>query len=154
MQALLTAIVLWLSANFDLPANLQHPQIAFAPAETIGALHYQAFVTAPAPTSAGADADAVPQQARPIVAVYDDKTKTIYLPKGWTGTTPAEISVLVHEMVHHLQNVGGLRYECAQGREKLAFFAQERWLRMFRSDLSEAFGIDPFTLLVRTNCGY
>ncbi len=57
-------------------------------------------------------------------------------------------------MVHHLQNVGGLKYECPQAREKLAFVAQERWLRMYGTDLEKEFGIDPFSLLVLSNCGY
>ena len=38
------------------------------------------------------------------VAVYDDATRTIYLAEGWSGATRAELSVLVHEMVHHLQS--------------------------------------------------
>jgi hypothetical protein len=41
---------------------------------------------------------------REAVAVYDDLTKTIFLPHSWKGETPADLSVLVHEMVHHLQN--------------------------------------------------
>jgi hypothetical protein len=48
---------------------------------------------------------------REAVAAYDDEMKTIYLPEGWTGATPAERSVLVHPMVHHLQNLGKLKYE-------------------------------------------
>ena len=36
--------------------------------------------------------------------------RIIYLPEDWNGIRPAEASVLVHEMVHHLQNVGGLKY--------------------------------------------
>lgn len=35
-----------------------------------------------------------------------------------------------------------------------AFAAQERWLGMFGSDLVKEFELDPFTLLVRTNCLY
>jgi hypothetical protein len=50
---------------------------------------------------------------RDIVAVYDDSKRTIYLPEGWTGVSPAEQSLLVHEIVHHLQNLGNLKYECA-----------------------------------------
>jgi hypothetical protein len=38
-----------------------------------------------------------------VVAVYDDSSSTIYLALGWTSATPAGLSVIVHEMVHHLQ---------------------------------------------------
>src|SRR5260221_11569978 len=33
---------------------------------------------------------------------------------GGKGRTPAELSILVHEMVHHFQNVLGLKHECPQ----------------------------------------
>jgi hypothetical protein len=78
----------------------------------------------------------------------------IYLPEGWTGNTPAELSILVHEMVHHLQNVENLKFECPQEREQLAYKAQERWLGLFGRDLLRDFELDPFTLLVATRCGY
>jgi hypothetical protein len=85
-------------------------------------------------------------------ALYDDATRTIYLPAGWTGETPAELSVLVHEMVHHLQNVAGLRYECAAARERPAHVAQDRWLALFGRSLVDEFALDSMTLLVRTAC--
>jgi hypothetical protein len=74
---------------------------------------------------------------------------------GWSGKTPGELSVLVHEMVHHVQNVPGLKFACPEERENVAFEAQERWLDRFNGDLLTEFGLDPFfTLLVRTNCLY
>jgi hypothetical protein len=87
-----------------------------------------------------------------VEAFYDDSARTIYLPKGWTGESPAELSVLVHEMVHHVQNMAGLTYACAEAREKLAYAAQRQWLALFGRDLLEDFKLDPMTLLVRTNC--
>jgi hypothetical protein len=41
MDALLAAIVLWLSANFNLPASFDHPRIEFAPSNKIVALRYK-----------------------------------------------------------------------------------------------------------------
>ena len=32
MEALLTAIVIWLSANYSLPASFDHPRVAFVSA--------------------------------------------------------------------------------------------------------------------------
>ncbi len=87
-----------------------------------------------------------------VEALYDDKTRTIFLPQGWTGRSPAELSLLVHEMVHHVQNVAGLTYACPEEREKIAYAAQRQWLALFGRDLMRDFKIDPMTLLVRTNC--
>jgi hypothetical protein len=83
---------------------------------------------------------------------YEHTTRTIHLRTGWTGATPAELSVLVHEMVHHLQNLGGLVYECPHARERPAFIAQPCWLELFGRTLESEFSIDPMTLLLRTTC--
>jgi Domain of unknown function (DUF6647) len=146
MKALLTAIVLWLAANFDLPATNDHPRVEFVPSATITALRYKHI--------AGAQPNSPAEKTgqRDVVAVYDDATSTIYLPEGWTGSTPAELSVLVHEMVHHIQNRAKLKFECPRGREKLAYEAQERWLQLFGRDLERDFEIDGFTRLLNTSC--
>jgi Mlc titration factor MtfA (ptsG expression regulator) len=64
------------------------------------------------------------------------------------------VSVLVHEMVHHLQNMAGTTYGCPAAREKLAYAAQQKWLAQAGQDFFEAFETDPMTLLVRTSCGF
>jgi hypothetical protein len=155
MNTLLTMIVLWLSITFGLPADYEHPRIEFVPGKVLAAMHFGEVPLETwnqAASAVGGAGDFEPQHA--IMAVYSDTTRTIYLAEGWTGTTPAELSILVHEMVHHLQNVGGLRYGCHQERENLAFTAQDHWLRLFGRTLSGEFGLDGFTLLVRTTCAY
>jgi hypothetical protein len=144
MDALLTAIVVWLAANFDLPESYEHPRVTVVPRVEINEIHQREAV--PGTASAGA------QRASRVAAVYDTRTKTIYLAEGWTGHTPAETSILVHEMVHHLQNVSGKTFACAGEREKEAYAAQEQWLRLFGRNLKSEFGLDPFTLLVKTSC--
>jgi hypothetical protein len=119
------------------------------PPARIAAFRYRGFAQPPiAANNDGAMLDA----GRATMAVYDDATRTIYLAEGWNRTDPAELSVLVHELVHHLQAGAQLRYECPQEREKLAYAAQERWLGLFNLTLASEFEMDPFTLLVRTRC--
>lgn len=153
MESLLTALVIWLSANFDLPADFAHPVIMFESPERMAIVRYQKLLEASVPAISQAQPVSDNHKGE-IAAFYNDRDRTLHMPAGWTGTTSAELSVLVHEMVHHLQNVGGLTYGCAEEREKLAFLAQERWLEMSGSNLSEAFGLDPLTLMVRTNCWF
>ena len=40
MQALLTVIAIWLSANFDLPTIHEHPRVEFLPASKISTLRH------------------------------------------------------------------------------------------------------------------
>ena len=74
--------------------------------------------------------------------------------KAGRGRPPAEVSVLVHELVHHLQNVSRMKFTCPQEREKDAYAAQHAWLALFGRTLEQEFEIDPMTVLVRTNCGF
>jgi hypothetical protein len=57
-------------------------------------------------------------------------------------------------MVHHLQNIGGLHYECTQAHEKLAYLSQDEWLKQFGQDLQGVFEVDKLTILVRSSCGF
>jgi len=137
MTALLTALVTWLAANFDLPAIYDLPDVRFVPPAQISDLRYRDIAT---------------KRRRAVIAVYDDASRTIYLNDAWTGQSAEELSILVHEMVHHLQNLAGHRHPCPGARERLAYEAQERWLGLFGLSLAAAFELDPMTLKVSTAC--
>ena len=91
---------------------------------------------------------------RHVVALYDIDLKTIFLPDDWNGKSPAGQSILVHEMVHHLQSLAGLKFECPMAREKIAYMAQDGWLRRFGTSLESEFELDMFTVLVSSACIY
>ena len=92
------------------------------------------------------------RSGRELAAHYDDATKTIYLPDHWTGTTPAEMSVLVHAMAHHFQNIDRRYYDCPEDRKALPYEAQDRWLGLYGGSLSKDFSIDRATLMLITQC--
>ena len=153
MHALLTVIVTWLSINFDLPAIYEHPNVEFVTAAKMAEVRYARLTSSRLDRVKAETARSVPPEpGYEVHAIYDDGSETIYLLKGWTGTTPAEVSVLVHELSHHLQNVAELKYDCSEAREKPAYQAQARWLELFGQSLMSEFGIDAMTILVRTNC--
>ena len=61
-----------------------------------------------------------------IVAFSDPSACAIYLAVGWTGSTPAELSVLAHEMVRHAQTMATRRFDCLAEREREGGPAGER----------------------------
>ncbi|MEZ5785900.1 MAG: DUF6647 family protein [Xanthobacteraceae bacterium] len=151
MNALMTAMVLWLSVHFGLPATFEHPYVHFATREDILLRRYKAFTPKRRQEVLAAYAGAADSR---VIAVYDESKRTILLPEGWSGSTPAELSILLHELVHHLQSAAGLRFECPAVSEKTAYEAQERWLGLFNLSLESEFQIDRFTLKVATTCAY
>ena len=146
MEALLTAIVVWLSANYSLPASYDHPRVEFSSATKMTSLLRTGDGSQQKPGMV------LNQPESDIVSLYSNKSKTIFMRDGWTGKTPAELSILVHEMVHHLQNVGQLQFACPEEREELAYKAQDQWLGLFGHDLMHDFDMDAFTIAVKSKC--
>lgn len=151
-EALLTEITTWLSATFELPMTNGHPRVEFVSAMRLAALRYKSL--SPDRTDQiDVNGPAMQASSRPdVIGVYHDKSRTIYLIDTWVGTTPTDVSILVHEMVHHLQNLAELKYECAGAREKLAYLAQEAWLERYGLDLEQEFEIDKFSLFIKSSC--
>jgi Domain of unknown function (DUF6647) len=139
LQVLLEKVCAWLVTGFDLPAATKLPTVMIVPPVRMAALRYHGL----APISS---------DASDFIALYDGRGRTIYLPEGWRGATAAEVSILVHEMVHYLQDMAGQRFECVEQEERLAYAAQDRWLVLAGSSLERAFGVDAFTVLARSTC--
>jgi hypothetical protein len=152
MEALLTAIAVWLSANYDLPAVFDQPRIERVPPIEMAALRHKGLPASGRRGSAIEDQESSVEKMRDVVAVYNDRTRTIYLSDKWAGRTPAELSIVVHEMVHHLQNAAGITYECPAEREKLAYEAQAKWLGLFNRSLESEFQINGLAILISTSC--
>lgn len=148
MGELLSVLMAWLVATSDLPATDETPQIAFVEVSEMAEARRRRVALRP-----GQDGSDLREHAgRSVHAFYEDATRTIHLARTWRADSPAEVSILVHELVHHIQNAGGLEYPCAAARELPAYRAQARWLETFGMDLGRAFDLDPMTLLVRTRC--
>ena len=138
MEQLINVIMVWLSLTFALPTTPERPQVSHVPAQRITAIHLG--------VASGAAHD------QTILGAYDARTQTIFLRDDWDSRNAADVSVLVHELVHYLEDRASRRYECLGEREALAYEAQQRWLRLFGKDLQSAFGLDAFTLKMRTTC--
>jgi hypothetical protein len=145
--SLLDEIELWLASNFDLPITKERPAIVIVTLAELVAKRLQQN----SPSEGAAHVD--PSQRR-VVALYDDRATAIFLTDDWTGTSPADRSILVHEMVHHIQNLSGIRYECPMAREKSAYLAQDKWLGQFGLSLEKEFDVDMFTIVVSSACAF
>ena len=156
MDALMTTIAIWLSANFGFPEAAIHPHVKFVNQHDLVEARASILETEEekaklrASLAGGGD----PGQGHGFVALYDDTSRTIYLQEDWSTTSAADVSVLVHEMVHHLQNEGGIEYPCEEGREHPAYQAQRKWLENAGTNLEQEFEIDAMTLLVLTKCWF
>ncbi len=150
-QALMSEIADWLTETVGLKAARRPPKVTIVPATEALFLRYKAFTAEKqrqvlATYSSGGHGD--------IAAVYDPRSGAITLVEGWTGRSPAEVSILVHEMVHHFQYEAGMTFACPQESEALAYAAQEKWLERHGLSLASEFNLDPFTVLSMSLCSY
>lgn len=152
VEVFLTVIVTWLSANTDLPANYILPHIRYASPAEIADVRYGTFRQDEKQNVVAAQASLPADRRNSVISLYDPKKQEILLPVGWKAVTAAEQSVLVHEMVHHLQYSAHMKFNCPQELEAAAYKAQEKWLQLFGKSLASEFGLDGFTILVNSNC--
>jgi hypothetical protein len=138
IEALASAVAAWVAGEMGLVLSEPLPRVGFLDATGMSAMRFGAAAARP---------------VLEVVALYDDRERAILLPQGWAASTPAEVSVLVHEMVHHLQNLSGRAYACPAEREAEAFELQGRWLALHGRSLTEEFELDRKTLFVLTRCG-
>jgi hypothetical protein len=150
IQPLASAILDWLEMNSDLPATHEPPHFKFASPATIAALRYRG---APAAYNVGMIDVHLSQPAlHNLFALYDELSKTIFLPESWTGSTPAELSIVVREMVRYVQHSERVDYECPQSRDQIVYAAQEKWLGLFGRSLQSEFEMTPDLLKQSIEC--
>lgn len=146
----LDEIMQWITERSDLPQSAERPAIVFENPADLARMRHGGFMTHSS-TQQVPEAGFRSGQGN-LLGLYNDAKRIIHLSENWNGTIDADLSVLVHEMVHHLQNMARLKYNCGGEREKIAYRIQSAWLRQFGKSLESEFGMDALTLLVRSSC--
>ena len=59
--------------------------------------------------------------------LYDPASGTVYLVAPWSASDADDVSVLLHELVHHRQAVH--HWYCPGAQEEAAYRLQDQWLR-------------------------
>jgi len=118
MPALVTYLEAWLDAHTDLPRRATAPQVRLTTAARVMRL---------APVRAASDRS----HTR---GLYDPESRTIWLIRPWDARNPYDVSVLLHELVHHRQAQHGHWY-CPGAQELPAYRLQQAWLN--------ALGLEP-----------
>lgn len=137
MEELIALMLAWLSSSLGLPSGVDPPAVAFVAPEVLVQVRY-----------GSAEIDDGTQ----VIALYDDESQTVLLQVGWDGRDTVDSSVLLHELVHHVQNVAGLTYPCPAAREELAYQAQAAWLQFFGHDLEDIIGLSEPQLRLTYVC--
>jgi len=88
-----------------------------------------------------------------IGAFYSVKDRTIYLPDSWRSNTLRDRSILLHELVHHLQYLNHVKVTCETEREFQAFKLQAAWLSEQGVEYPlDLMGVDLRYILMLSHC--
>jgi hypothetical protein len=110
-------LVRWISQRSDYPSALATaPRLVFLPPDTIR-------------HSFGRSSMGYSEDTRGVRAAQSDGT--IYLPD--TFTLGRDDFMLLHELVHHLQDESGRKFECLAEREREAYRLQTRFVEETQS---------------------
>ena len=104
----------WLDSNTDLPPRADPAEIRFVDKYSAAAL---------SASKHSADVDN-------LRGLYDSDSQTIWLVYPWNPLDPYNVSVLLHEQVHHRQAEAGHWY-CPGAQELPAYRIQQEWLAQF-----------------------
>ena len=89
------------------------------------------------------------------LALYDHYEQTIVVRKGFDIDTVHDQSVLLHELVHHMQFNNGVydMVKCNGELEKLAYSLQDKWLReKYNVTVNEVIGINELFMMLVSGC--
>lgn len=88
-----------------------------------------------------------------VVALYQRSEATIYLPETWSRDALYDRAMLLHELVHHVQQFNGVPARCPNQREWQAYKVTGMWLAEQGVEDPYAFlNVDEFTVAILSLC--
>ena len=113
MKEIIMAMMIWIGANTNYNVDVLEPKILFVTQDQLEQAYY-----------GGEKYEGVT-----LHGFYDTKLNLIILPDTWDRTDPWNISVLLHETIHYLQDVNQMKYPCIEEMEKDTWPLQKQYLK-------------------------
>ena len=112
MKEILTALMIWIGANSTLDTNHDIPVVMFLTQEQMDHLYYGEHE----------------HEMDSLHGLYDIEDDVIILRDTWDRRKPWDLGVLLHEMVHYLQDQNGIQFQCLAHMEREAWPLQQKYL--------------------------
>lgn len=141
MDALVLALMTWIQAASGLPMAEQMPDVRrIAP---------QRMAELANPKRADAYDRSITSG---YLALYHADSGTVLLRHDWDAGDLRDRSILLHELVHHMQASAARSYPCAGAREREAYALQGKWLEERGANLFELLGMNALFFHAVTRC--
>lgn len=113
MKEIITALLIWLGANSDFNVNMDIPVVMFLPQDQMELQYFGESHT---------------DDHSELHAFYDTQKNIIVLPNTWDRRDPWDLSVLLHEMIHYVQDQNETEFNCTAEMEKDSWPLQQKYL--------------------------
>ena len=113
MKEIIMALMIWIGANTNYNVDVPAPMFWFITQDQLEQAYY-----------GGEKYEGVT-----LHGFYDTKLNLIILPDTWDRTDPWDQSLLLHEIIHYLQDMNGTKYICLEEMEKDTWPLQKQYLK-------------------------
>lgn len=111
MKEIITALLIWLGANSDFNVNMDIPVVMFLPQDQMEQRYFGDT-----------------ENHGELHGFYDIEQNIIILPNTWDRRDPWDLSVLLHEMIHYVQDQNETEFNCTAEMEKDSWPLQQKYL--------------------------
>ena len=111
MKEIITALLIWLGANSDFNVNMDIPVVMFLPQDQMEQRYFGDT-----------------ENHGELHGFYDIEKNIIILPNTWDRRDPWDLSVLLHEMIHYVQDQNETEFNCTAEMEKDSWPLQQKYL--------------------------
>ena len=139
MESFALGLMVWISQVSGLPLPADTPEIERVDPARIATL-------------ASGPGAADPETESGYLALYHADSQTVLLRRDWDMRDLRDRSVLVHELVHHMQAAAGREYVCKGAMEREAYEVQSAWLEARGADFYEVMKMNGLFLYAVTRC--
>ena len=113
MKEIIMALMIWLGANTNFNVDVPVPKVLFVTQDQLEQAYY-----------GGEKYEGVT-----LHGFYDTKLNLIILPDTWDRREGWDLSVLLHEIVHYVQDMNRVTFKCLQEMEKDTWPLQQKYLK-------------------------
>ena len=111
MKEIITSLLIWLGANSDFNVNMDIPVVLFLPQDQMEQRYFGDT-----------------ENHGELHGFYDIEQNIIILPNTWDRRDPWDLSVLLHEMIHYVQDQNETEFNCTAEMEKDSWPLQQKYL--------------------------
>jgi hypothetical protein len=137
VHAMMSKMITWISVNTDM-RPCAPPVLRHATSDEIAAKWYGKIPG---------------KQVIKVRALYEYPSATVYVSEDFDWSNLLDKSILLHELVHHMQHYNEVVFQCHAAAEPQAYELQAAWLEeQGEDDPWELMKVDRFTVYALSAC--